>query len=54
VPGVDRVVDEICVSGINPVDTPLKPRYSFSAELIRYFEERRQSTLGREPNAWVA
>ena len=33
---------------------PMTSRYHFSAELVRYFEERRQGALGREPNAWVA
>jgi len=54
VPGVAQVIDEISVTGINPVRTPMTSRYHFSAELVRYFEERRQAALGREPNAWVA
>ena len=52
--GVAQVIDEISVTGINPVRSPMTSRYHFSAELVRYFEERRQAALGREPNAWVA
>jgi hypothetical protein len=54
VPGVAQVIDELSVTGISPVHTPMRPRYHFSAELVRYFEERRQGALNRRPDAWVA